>query len=246
MKYAHNEKRELGPASEFSAEGMERKDRQPLLAVAALASGAALVVSILSGASLALTLALLAAVAGFTVAFKWSCAEAHERPVIKAQLVTGIVAGIMATGAYDLSRLLLVQLGGLNFSPFETFALFGRLIIGASAPGPAALAAGTAYHFLNGIAFAVSYCFLLGGRDWKLGILWALGLETVMVTIYPGWLKLEAVMKEFLTVSILGHLAYGATLGGFSQRRLSDREPTQMSPLTANGSLPSGAGKEKR
>ncbi|MCZ6625357.1 MAG: hypothetical protein O7B35_14195 [Deltaproteobacteria bacterium] len=231
--------------SKPSIEKAQEKDSQPILAAVCLASGAALVISIFTGASLALTLALLAAVAGVSVALKWSGTEAHARPLIKAQMITGIAAGIVGTAAYDLSRLLLVQLGGLAFSPFETFALFGHLIIGTSAPKTAALAVGSVYHFLNGIAFAVSYCFLLGGRDWKFGIVWALGLEVVMVTLYPGWLELDAVMKEFLSVSVLGHLAYGTTLGLFSQRRLGAKRLSFQSSATGRGNLPSSTKREK-
>src|SRR5215207_746218 len=161
---------------------------QTILAVAALFSGAALVASIVTGISLALTLASLAAVALLTVAYEWAVAGIDARALIRKQLVIGALAGVVATAAYDLTRLLLTGSGLLTFNPFETFGIFGKLIIGSGAPESLALAVGTSYHLLNGVAFAVAYCFLLGGRNWKFGILWAMGLETAMLTIYPGWL----------------------------------------------------------
>ena len=39
-----------------------------------------------------------------------------------------------------------------------------------------------------------------------------------MLTVYPGWLDLQAVMAEFTLVSMIGHLSYGSILGVLSQR----------------------------
>jgi hypothetical protein len=41
-------------------------------------------------------------------------------------------------------------------------------------------------------------------------------LESIMVSIYPSWLGLKA-LDEFLSVSILGHVIYGAMLGIMAQ-----------------------------
>ncbi len=214
---------------------------QTILAVAALFSGAALVASIVTGISLALTLASLAAVALLTVAYEWAVAGSDNRVLIRKQLVIGALAGVVATAAYDLMRLSLTRSGLLTINPFETFGIFGKLILGSGTSESLALAVGASYHLLNGVAFAVAYCFLLGGRNWKYGILWATGLEAAMLTVYPGWLDLEAVMKEFVTVSVLGHLAYGTALGIISQRWLAqDRSnPTLQAeddPRSAVGS----------
>lgn len=196
---------------------------QLILAIAAMASGIALVVAVVAKTSLALTLVCLGTFAGFTFTLKWLRIKPEERAVIKAKIVTGIAAGFIATLAYDLSRLLLVTVGGLKFWPFETFVLFGKLIIGESVSRTVAYAVGTAYHFMNGMMFAVAYNFLFGGRNWKFGVLWALGLEAAMFTLYPGWLNLKAVMKEFTIVSLSGHVVYGTVLGILSQRWLTAR-----------------------
>lgn len=199
------------------------KKPQPLLAIAWLASGVALVASILLEMSLVITLLLLTACAVFVVAMKWSRSSTSERALIRAQLVTGLFAGIAATFAYDLTRWLLVQIGQFNISPFDTFKIFGELILG-NAPETTRLVIGTFYHFCNGISFATAFCLLLGGRNWLSGIVWGLALEAAMLTIYPGWLNLEAVMAEFLSMSVLGHVAYGSVLGIISQKRLGLRE----------------------
>ena len=221
---------------------------QTILAVAALFSGAALVVSIVTGISLALTLASFAAVALLTVAYELAVAGRTTQALIRTQLVIGALAGVVATAAYDLTRLSLTGSGLLNINPFETFGIFGKLILGGGASESLALAVGATYHLLNGVAFTVAYCFLLGGRDWKYGILWAMGLEAAMLTIYPGWLDLEAVMKEFVTLSVLSHLAYGTTLGIISQRWLAqDRSESMLQaeddPHSAVGSTDTEEGK---
>jgi hypothetical protein len=55
-----------------------------------------------------------------------------------------------------------------------------------------------------------------------------MGLEAAMLTVYPGWLDLEAVMEEFVTVSVFGHLAYGTALGIISQRWLAQDRSKSM------------------
>jgi NhaP-type Na+/H+ or K+/H+ antiporter len=40
-----------------------------------------------------------------------------------------------------------------------------------------------------------------------------LTLEFVQSILYPGWLGITTVLREFLVISGLGHIAYGAALG---------------------------------
>jgi hypothetical protein len=200
---------------------------QVLLTMAMLASGIALIVSVLTGLPLWLTLGLLGTTAILLVSLRWLQSDEAARQCLWAQLLSGMVAGLAATAAYDASRFLLVYLGRLPLSPFETFGIFGQLIAGDGRPGWLTYGVGTAYHILNGTAFGIGYCFLLGGRNWKWGVAWGLGLEAGMLALYPGWLQLDAVLVEFTTMSFVGHLFYGAVLGLVSQRRLGLRlEPT--------------------
>jgi hypothetical protein len=147
---------------------------------------------------------------------------------------TGVIAGLAATAAYDVTRLLLVQLGRLPLSPFATWSIFGQLIAGGGSPHWVTYAVGSAYHVLNGTAFAIGYCFLFGGRSWRWGIAWGLGLEAAMLAIYPGWLDLDTVLVEFTTMSFVGHLAYGGVLGLVSQRRLSPRDQRSGVPVSTD------------
>jgi hypothetical protein len=186
---------------------------QLLLTAAALTSGAALVVAIKVRINLGLTLVCLGAMAGTTFRLRWLKSDSERRRDIKARTRTGLVAGALATLGYDLSRLLIVTAAQMTFWPFHAFPQFGLLIIGQAASLWAAWTVGTIYHYVNGIAFAIGYCYLFGGRNWKWGIAWGLGLEAAMFTIYPGWLNLDAVMAEFTMVSVSGHVVYGSILG---------------------------------
>jgi hypothetical protein len=193
---------------------------QFVLGAASMASGAALVVSVITNASLATILIYLGAFSGFLAVSKWLRSSRTERKIIRAKTITGMSAGVIATGAYDLSRLLIVKLFNIPLNPFKAIPVFGQLIIGANSSGSAVLIWGILYHLLNGILFALAYCFLFGNRNWKWGIAWAMCLEIAMFSIYPSWLHLQAVMQEFTIVSISGHLVYGSVLGLFCNRFL--------------------------
>jgi hypothetical protein len=51
-------------------------------------------------------------------------------------------------------------------------------------------------------------------------------LEAFTVALYPPWLGLTAV-AEFVSVSLLGHLAYGTTLGLVTARSAAARDDAQ-------------------
>ncbi|HEX2084559.1 MAG TPA: hypothetical protein VHF89_02675 [Solirubrobacteraceae bacterium] len=185
--------------------------RLPLLALP-FAGGAGLVVYILAGISLpaaAGAVALLGAVVWRLVA---SDAPEVDRRAIAARVRAGAVAGLLAVAAYDLVRFGLVSLLTLEFEPFHVIPRFGRLFVGDAAPEAVAVAAGVAYHVANGIGFAVGYALAVRRPGPLTGVAWGVGLELCMAVLYPTWLAI-ATLEEFLTVSALGHLAYGAVLG---------------------------------
>ncbi len=124
----------------------------------------------------------------------------------------GFKAGILATVAYDASRYIIINVLHLTFWPFDIFSIFGALLIGAGAPAVLREATGILFHYANGIGFSIAFFFLFPRPGIRFGLLWALVLELFMVSLYPGWLGLAA-LDEFLSVSILGHFAFGATLG---------------------------------
>ena len=191
---------------------------QPLLAAAMMFTGAALVCAIVLKTTLAIMIPCLGLFAAVVFALKWRTSAPKQRERMWSQIKIGTLAGILGTIGYDLSRYLLVHIAAWHMTPFAALPLFGQLLLGNGASPTARLFAGTGYHVANGVAFAIAYTFAFGGRLWLFGVLWALGLEAAMFTLYPGWLDLSAVMREFTIMSILGHVVYGTIIGNVSQR----------------------------
>lgn len=190
-----------------------------LLAALPLATGAALIVHVLSSISLGLSLLVafaLVTVAGF-LAWQRLPGPAQVEAALRAK--AGFVAGLLGTIAYDLLRLVIVNVFHYTFWPFDIFSIFGLAIAGPGLPPALTTTVGVVYHYTNGILFAIAYAILLAPRGWWAGILWALGLEALMLAIYPGWLHIQA-YNEFISVSMLGHIAYGMLLGIVSVRGL--------------------------
>lgn len=178
-----------------------------------LASGAALVVYILSGISLLFAFGVALFLVISVGAVVWRKASLGQRAYIGRAVKVGIAAGVLATVAYDLSRFALIKITGIEFWPFDIFGIFGEALFGSSAHGLWVPTAGFLYHLTNGVGFAIAYTIFLGPRAHIFtGIVWALMLEALMLTFYPGWLDIRAI-NEFLQVSIVGHLIYGIVLG---------------------------------
>ena len=147
-----------------------------LFAFLPLASGAALVVHVLTRLSLGLALAV-ASILIFSIGlFTWRCLTSAARLELKRRIKAGAMAGLLATLLYDLSRLCIVTVFHDTFWPFDIFPLFGYAIAGQALTPGIATAIGLLYHYTNGLFFAVAYAILFAPRQWWLGILWALGL----------------------------------------------------------------------
>ncbi len=174
-------------------------------------SGAALLVHILTGSPLWLALAGLGFAASMAVAVV-AVNEPRALDRLRGLVARGLVVGLAGTAVYDASRWLLVQVGGLELSPFEALPLFGRALFGEDRSGLLVTGGGVAYHLLNGVAFGVAYVIWFGDRRWWWGVAFAFGLEAFMLAVYPGWLD-PASIAELTQVSVVGHVAYGATLG---------------------------------
>ena len=188
-----------------------------LLGAAFLSIGATLLTYIVFSVSMGLGLIAASVIVCSAFAFASSRMDSKLQQQVVKNIKIGIGIGILATIAYDLSRLLLVTTFQIKLWPFEAFPHFGYAIAGPQISRTVAIIIGTLYHVINGVFFSVSYCVLLGTKRWFYGILWALGLEVLMFSIYPTWLNLDAVMKEFTIVSVTGHLAYGAVLGSLAK-----------------------------
>jgi len=195
-----------------------------LMAILSLFSGASLIAAILFKANLGVVLLALAGLITVLVFVILKVSTNQARKVARKRATIGVIAGGLGTLAYDVFRLLLVKGSGWTFNPFKAFPLFGKLLIGDGYSPGAIMAAGTAYHVLNGVLFAVAYSFIAAERPWYWGVAWALVLESAMFTLYPGWLDLTAVMKEFTVVSLSGHVVYGSVVGVACQRLAARQE----------------------
>ncbi|MGL4743453.1 MAG: hypothetical protein ACRCXL_03570 [Dermatophilaceae bacterium] len=188
------------------------------------ASGAALVAYVVTGAPLPLVLGTLIVAGAAALALTVWPDDAARRAWL-ARVQVGVPVGLVATGAYDISRYLLVQGAGFAASPFAAFPLFGQALLPDVGGGAAHAVAGVAFHLVNGTAFGCAYAVWFGHRRWWWGIGFALALEAFMLAIYPGWLDIRS-LREFTTMSVAGHLVYGSVLGlgtrwwlGRSERR---------------------------
>ena len=211
---------------------------RPLFPFLAMFSGIALLIYILAGVSLVLAMAVTtsAMVAGLVVVMVMSSA-AERRRIIRTILVAA-AAGFIATVAYDASKSVLSQLDPSPYNPFEVIRIFGGLLVGHDANRTLILVAGAAFHLLNGTAFGVAYSFLFArggdttwGRALATGVGWGLFLETFQLTLYPGWLDIR-LYAEFATISALGHVVYGATLGLMARKLLRATDPARTKPAT--------------
>lgn len=193
-----------------------------------VAGGVGLVIYILADVSLPLAAGtlVLAGVLAWTVMLR--SADPQTRGRLLRRVRIGLLAGLSATLAYDAARYGLVALLSWSIEPFHVWSLFGEALIGSGASGQAQFAVGTVYHFANGLGFAVAFVLIVRRPNWRLGVLWGLALELAMALLYPSWLRMEQLQK-FITMSVLGHIVYGATLGqvaGVAMRNNCSESPT--------------------
>lgn len=140
-----------------------------------------------------------------------------DEQLVLNRLLVGAWAGLAATGAYDLVRLLLRFSGAIGFDPFLTHPIFGMLITGRPLASSIAVAAGWGYHLWNGVGFAVMYTLIAGPAHFGYAVGWAMLLEVAWLTALPSTLNFQ-LNPDLLLVSLVGHAAYGVTLGLLARR----------------------------
>jgi hypothetical protein len=197
-----------------------------LLALAPLSTGGAVLVAlVVSGDSLVWPTLVLVGGTGLTAVLVSRRLEPSARTHLAARVRVGLLAGLLATAAYDVVRFVLVAVLGWSLSPFTTFPLFGQMLVGDGAPLLVRSVVGSAFHLLNGLGFAVGYLVVFPSpRIWT-ALAWALVLEAITVTFYPSWLGVTA-LGEFLSMSALGHLAYGVVLAVVARRGVGRPGPS--------------------
>jgi hypothetical protein len=196
----------------------------PLEAVACFATGLALVLHIL--VDLPLWLATASTLSAGAVVMVLAVRRHPEGvPAGRRVLGVGFRSAVLATTVYDLTRLGIAT--GLDFEvgPFDAFKHFGAGLLGTEGlpPGPREWVAGTLFHLTNGTLFGVAYTILAGRKGLVWGVAFGLGLEAVMLGLYPAWLRIPN-LQEFTSMSVLGHIAYGAALGVLARRGLERAE----------------------
>jgi hypothetical protein len=183
----------------------------------AVASGAALVVSILLERPLWLSGTFILVPAFVCFVALTTLARRHQQHLFLARLRAGALGGLLGTLAYDVSRWAVEVTDLSPTNSFRAMPHFGDGLTGLGTEHAASLSAGWAFHFVNGIGFGIAYVMLFAGRRWYWAILYGLALEAFMVALYPKYLGVT-LSREFLSVSIGGHLAYGAVLGMCAER----------------------------
>jgi len=199
---------------------------QRVIAFLALFSGIALVLNILFQVDLRVGLVGMAAILGSIFAFTMRRAGPEGRRAIFRTIGYGAVAGLIGTLAYDVARVVMTTIDPSPIAPFEAVFRFGQLLVGSATRDAAVTLSGAAFHILNGTAFGVAFALAVVGRGTitlrrvvVLGTAWGMFLEAFQATLYPDWLGIRY-LSEFLTITALGHVVYGTTMGASSRALL--------------------------
>lgn len=140
---------------------------------------------------------------------------------LASSIAMGGAYGFLATLVYDLIRPLLKFVFQFQYPPFRAMKIFGTLITGLAADDPVSIAAGWIYHFWNGVSFGMMYVLIWPKGGWGSGLAWGLGLQLLMMIVYPSFLKVRLADPGFLAMGIVGHSFWGVVLGELVLRRRS-------------------------
>jgi len=145
---------------------------------------------------------------------------------INARMLTnglwvGLWAGLAATAVYDGVRFVVERAHLFGYNGFVPILMFGSWITGQAATTTAAKIAGWSYHYWNGATFAVIYTLTFGRKRWWWGLGYGILMECCMLGLFPFFLRVTNKL-DFIAVSMIGHLAYGAVLGLLAQQYLCD------------------------
>jgi hypothetical protein len=180
--------------------------------LAAASSGAVIILHALHWITLTYSIWLLAPLSAIVFVMLLVRSERGQEEVFVNRLRGGAIAGALAVAAYDMVRLLLLLSGLFPFNPFRPIEVYGLLILDRYQDTPLTKAVGWTFHVWNGLAFAIMYTLAVGrGRVlWGLG--WGMMLEVAMIATYPSIFRLR-LDWAFVLVSLIGHVAYGLTIG---------------------------------
>ena len=134
-------------------------------------------------------------------------------------LWVGLWVGGIATVAYDGIRFLVERGHLFGYNGLVPILMYGSWITGRPTSSVAAKVAGWAYHYWNGITFAIIYTLGVGKRHWLFGIAYAMVLECCLLGLFPLFVPVTRKF-DFVALSMIGHIAYGAVLGVLAQKYL--------------------------
>jgi hypothetical protein len=138
---------------------------------------------------------------------KWIDAEGFLN-----SLAVGLIGGLAATLAYDGFRFLVGLTHLFHYNGFAAIYIFGSWISAKPTTSHAAAVAGWIYHFWNGLSFGVMYALAFIRKPWWVGVAYGIVMEMCMLGLFPLFLPISN-KKDFIIMSMLGHIVYGLVLG---------------------------------
>jgi hypothetical protein len=145
-------------------------------------------------------------------------AKRLDAAVVVDGMKVGLVGGLLATIGYDVIRWFVQLIAPfIGYNGFVPILIFGSWITGQPTTSLAALVAGWIYHYWNGVSFGIMYALIFGKRHWLYGVAYGVVMELCMLGVFPFFLRVSNKF-DFVAISLIGHVFYGAILGIYVQR----------------------------
>jgi hypothetical protein len=138
------------------------------------------------------------------------------------RLLSGLIAGLVATLAYNLYRVGVRLVFDMPFDPFRVQPVFGQIITGLPSTHGIALAAGWGYHLWIGAMLGMVFAALRPAGGLIAGALFAAVIQIGRWAMYPGVFRAGLVDNEFFANGVVGILLWGMVLG-FALARIARR-----------------------
>jgi hypothetical protein len=187
---------------------------------AASLSGAAILLAAFGWMTLVYSVTISAPLAAVLFTALWVRAGRASEHIFLDRVRGGLLAGVLGLLAYDLVRLLVLSTHLVPFNPFRPIEVFGLLILDRYQDSLTTKLVGWLFHTWNGLSFALMYTLAFGRGRIAWAMAWALLLETAMLATYPSLFHV-VLAWPFVTISLIGHLAYGAAIGWAAQKYIS-------------------------
>jgi len=185
--------------------------------LAASTSGAAIILYALGWVTLTYSVTFLAPLSAILFLALLARSRWGQKHVFVNRLIGGLIAGVAGLAAYNLVRLLILFSGQVPFNPFRPIEVYGLLILDRYEDTTLTKAVGWGFHIWNGLSFALMYTLAVGPGHLLWGLGWAMLLEIAMLATYPTIFHLT-MNWPFITVSLVGHVAYGLAIGATARR----------------------------